>query len=174
VHEYLTRQIAGWPAYGTRFGILHIDAKPPDDYARLTSDATGETIQMAGRSIRVAGDGPAGFLDNLAVTPQQVELNGWTADVTQGKPIEKLLVFLDEQCVFAGLTHALRPDVVQAFGKPELVASGFDIRLPRSLIPAGSEGRLRLFAVLGERATELKRPQPPPAVAEAPPTTPRG
>lgn len=173
IHEYVTNRIADWPSYNTKFGLLYVHANSSGAYGRLTHDAAGELIQSAGRTIRVTTE-PLGYLDRQESTDQQVAYSGWSADTARGVPADKLLVFLDQQCVFAGRPHATRPDVVQAFGKPELLATGFNLHLPRRLIPPGSEGRVRLFAVLGDRATELTRHQPAAAVAEAPAGQPRG
>ena len=167
VHEYLANRIADWPSYGTRFGALYVHAELSAGYSLPTSEARAKIVQAPGRTIRVAAEGAGGCLDHLQATQQQVVFAGWAGDPVRGLPAEKILVFLDQRCIFAACPHATRPDVAEAFGKPQLLMTGFDLRLPRRLVPPGSEGRVRLFTLVEDQARELARPQLPAAVAEA-------
>lgn len=82
-------------------------------------------------------------------------LGGWAANVKARKPAEGIVVFVDGKSVFVGEPGNIpRKDILQRYGVDK---AGFIFRLPGSLLPdAGAADQVRVFAIAGKAASELK------------------
>ena len=82
-------------------------------------------------------------------------LGGWAANLRTHRPAESIVVFVDGQSVFVGENgNITRKDILKRYGVDK---AGFIFRLPGSLLPdAGAAHQVRVFAIAGEAASELK------------------
>ena len=82
-------------------------------------------------------------------------LGGWAANVKARKPASSIVVFVDGKSVFVGDNgNITRKDILKRYGVDK---AGFIFRLPGSLLPdAGAADDVRVFAVAGNAASELK------------------
>ncbi|UKE46700.1 MULTISPECIES: hypothetical protein [Xanthomonas translucens group] len=80
--------------------------------------------------------------------PSWVTFGGWMADAADAVPDAAILVLNSAAASYAVPIAAggERPDVVQAFGKPALLRSGYN---QRAWLPAIQPGRYRVFLVYG-------------------------
>ena len=113
-------------------------------------------LDPAGRALRlISSDGGVCVLDPNAVQGawerQGTGFLGWAVDTSGDRSNVVLMVFADGRLVYTTSTGP-RPDDRFA-DAPE--GSGFQFTLPAALLETTSD--LRLFAVLGERGTELGR-----------------
>jgi len=82
-------------------------------------------------------------------------LGGWAANVKARKPARSIVVLVDGKSVFVGDNgNITRNDIRNRYG---VANTGFIFRLPGSLLPgAGAADDVRVFAVAGNAASELK------------------
>ena len=71
------------------------------------------------------------------------------------QPADSIVVFVDGKSVFFGETGNIpRKDILERYGVDK---AGFIFRLPGGLLPAaGAEHQVRVFALAGEAAAELR------------------
>ena len=81
---------------------------------------------------------------------------GWAADMETLEPADSILVFVNDEMIFQGMTRHPRPDVAKSFKAAELEDSGFYLELGRELFQ-GSPA-VRCFAVFGDRIREVQYP----------------
>jgi hypothetical protein len=96
-------------------------------------DATGAELAVA-----PAGDRRV-VIDATSVESDQLRLQGWAADIEAKRPADEILVYFGDQLVHHGPPNAERTDVVGWYHSDDLLMSGFDLRIPASEIPAGTE-----------------------------------
>jgi hypothetical protein len=82
-------------------------------------------------------------------------LGGWAANLKTRKPAGSIVVFVDGQSVFAGENGNIpRKDILERYGVDK---AGFIFQLPGALLPvAGAEHQVRVFAIAGNVASELR------------------
>jgi Sulfatase len=82
-------------------------------------------------------------------------LGGWAANVKARKPAGSIIVFVDGKSVYVGDNgNITRKDILKRYGVDK---AGFIFRLPGSLLPnAGTHDDVRVFAIAGNAASELK------------------
>jgi hypothetical protein len=82
-------------------------------------------------------------------------LGGWAANLKSRKPADMIVFFVDGQSVFVGENgNITRKDILQRYGVNK---AGFIFRLPGALLPpAGKEHQVRVFAIAGKAASELR------------------
>ena len=84
--------------------------------------------------------------------PDGAHFSGWSLDQAARRPAELVVAFVDGRYVYsAGASTFDRRDIARTRG---IVGEGFRFELPLSVAGEG-EGRLRVFAVRGARASEL-------------------
>jgi hypothetical protein len=96
-------------------------------------DATGAELAVA-----PAGDRRV-VIDATSVESDQLRLQGWAADLDAKRPADEILVYFGDQLAHHGAPNAERTDVVGWYHSDDLLMSGFDLRIPTSEIPAGTE-----------------------------------
>ena len=117
-----------------------------------------ELVAPDGVARLVGSDGSVCVLDAGAVEGgferQGTAFVGWARDTAGRRPYVVVMAFADDQLVYTGATGA-RPPVGSAIAdRPGYEAVGFQFVLPAALLDRAE--RLRIFAVLGERGTELQ------------------
>ena len=81
--------------------------------------------------------------------------NGFAAQRGTTKHVDTLVVFVGSRAVYSGRAENLKPHAI--LGEPELGKTGFEFELPPSLLPSpGSGKRVRVFALRGRAASELR------------------
>jgi hypothetical protein len=124
---------------------------------RLAEDAT--RIDLGRRELRVREAGDWGFVENMK-GPDRLHLavSGWAARRGQRRPVDRVLVFADGRLIAAGKPDRPRPDVAGDLGSGALMSGyGFAIARRDAAELAGSPSRIRVFAAVGDVATELAR-----------------
>ena len=93
-----------------------------------------------------------------APNPAQLTVGGWAADPRMKRHVPRVLVFADGRLVASARPDQPRVDVVATHGRPALY-SGYRLVLSHQDADdvEGDASRLRVFALLGGRATELER-----------------
>ena len=83
-----------------------------------------------------------------------VVLGGWAADIVARRPATTIVVLADGTSVFVGRNGNLRRDAIKdRYGVDK---AGFLFRLPRSLVPDSGTAQVRVFALRGGTASELR------------------
>ena len=82
-------------------------------------------------------------------------LGGWAANVKTRKPATSIVVLVDGKSVYVGDNgNITRKDILERYGVDN---AGFIFRIPGSLLPpAGATDDVRVFAIAGKAASELK------------------
>ena len=121
---------------------------------RIEGSGAGESITWTfGRRLPVTPGAAQGLVEDVALAPGEVVIPGWTTASPRPHPVSWVLGFDSGRLVAVGWTPYKREDIAQRLG-PEALSSGFILRYPGVALPEA----LRVFAVTGGRATELKRP----------------
>lgn len=132
------------PVFISKAGILHWQGQ---EYKPCSS---GEDIK--------------GFLDNSKLDHEQLLISGWAIDVTNKKPVDGVIVFVNNVPTAWQVTYYPRPDIAKAFNNKAYRKSGFLIQVPLSSINVGkdtsnvdvkvyalSSGRYSMLKVAGEK-----------------------
>jgi hypothetical protein len=82
-------------------------------------------------------------------------IGGWAANLKTRKPADSIVVFVDGQSVFVGENgNNTRKAILDRYGVDK---AGFLFRLPGALLPeAGAASQVRVFAIAGKAASELR------------------
>jgi hypothetical protein len=128
----------------------------------LETTSKGEKLLISsdGSSFPVNPDALQGSLGFGDIRHNQVVLAGWAADVKDRQPAGAIVVFLNNEFLFAGRTDQERPDVAEHIGIPELQKTGFRFWFPASIVQDEARVSIRIFAVSRSGvATELHYPE---------------
>ena len=132
----------------------------PSKIFRLGATPSGSDVLLdaSGAAFDVDARAAAG---KYWVDPTGV-LEGWALDPHAQKPVDEVLVFLDGSFVSSTPTEIETPSLVEDFGTESLARCAFRIMVPEhrtaELRGPGQE-RVRVFAVVGSRASELVQDQ---------------
>ncbi len=96
-------------------------------------DASGAELAIA-----PAGDRRV-VIDGTTIESGRLRLQGWAADIVAKRPADEILVYFGDQLVEHGPPNAERTDVVGWYHSDDLLMSGFDVSIPLSEIPPGTE-----------------------------------
>jgi hypothetical protein len=146
--------------------ILAVDRRPQGTLVQTIARVGGEqastyrlvgaTIKSTdGRAFRVVPGAVQGMLDAVEIAGGEARFTGWAGSLGARRPRDKVIVFSNDRFVysFSTLQRGSRPDLPKG-----LEDSGFSFAVPSSLL--GQRPSLRVFGVIGDRASELT---PPPA-----------
>jgi hypothetical protein len=110
-------------------------------------------ISLIGKQILIEPRKITGWVDTVQ-NDNQVIISGWAADVVQGRLVDAVVVFVDDESVSAGCTNIPRLGVSEKFENDQLLWSGFRIALPNTSINHAKE--VRVFAISNGVASELR------------------
>ena len=113
----------------------------------------GRAIRIGARTVLVR----AGSLRGLVRAKRQRTgwvFSGWAAQRRGSRRVDTIAVFAGGRAVYTGRADNLRPHAV--LGQPELGKTGFQFELPPSLLPARGARSVRVFALHGRTAAELR------------------
>jgi sulfatase-like protein len=127
---------------------------------RLERSGDSEVVRLGpGRSIVVTPGRFAGFVDSLTATKNKLEIRGWAADPKSGTPAERILAFSRGSLVAQGRPRLKRPDLKPQYGAAAAAGAGYRLVFKTILARQLAEpGALRIVAIRGGRASELKGP----------------
>jgi len=131
---------------------------------RLAAD--GETIvDASGQRLPVVAGPPAGHLDAFAVEPAAVKLTGWAGTTDPATTAQRVVVFAGGHFLGSVRPSLPRPDLERRYGDG-LARAGFELSGWAAGPRPGSPGApLRVFALVGGKASELPKPAPPSSLA---------
>lgn len=108
-------------------------------------DADGDALAVApATSQRVV-------IDKSIINGDQLQVRGWSADISEKVVPSEILVFFGDRLAFHGPPNLSRSDVPQWFDSEDLAMSGFDIAIPTAEIPDGID-RVTVVARFGDVA----------------------
>lgn len=118
----------------------------------VEADGEDTIVASGGREIDVESEVARGYVDHVDLEDGRVD--GWAVDPSAKRPADRILVFADDRLLVAGPTLRARPDIAEEFGATATRA-GFQLALVDDGTFEAEE--LRVFAVIGDRASELPR-----------------
>lgn len=124
---------------------------PPSTFLRYRT-----AVCLEGMTLEVTRDGAWAHLGEVTESRDKIHFPGWAADVENLELADAILVFVNSELIFQGMTRHPRPDVAKYFKAKELEYSGFDLDLARELFRGNPE--VRCFAVFGDRVREVEYP----------------
>ncbi len=96
-----------------------------------------------------------GSLFAAVVEEDVLRLVGWSADVARSRPADSVVVVLDGKVVFTGTTGVKVDWPPKKYKDENLRPSGFVMRVPLDALGGPFEGRVRVYGVSGNRASEV-------------------
>ena len=114
------------------------------------------TVCLEGRAFEVTQSGARAHLDEVSETSNRIVIFGWAADMETLEPADSILVFINDELVYRGMSRHPRPDVGEYFKAVELENSGFLLELDQQLFEGSP--RVRCFASFGDRIREAQYP----------------
>ena len=114
------------------------------------------TVCLEGRAFEVAQREARAHLDGVSESGDPIAFFGWAADMETLEPADSILVFVNGELAYRGMSRQPRPDVAEHFKAAELEDSGFLIELDRELFEG--DPRVRCFASFGDRIREVRYP----------------
>ena len=120
----------------------------------------GTMTSSHGKIIKVIPRALRGHLDVVEIGESSAGFQGWAADVKNSKVPETILVFADGKFLFSTKTKRDRRDVAKYFDNAALRRSGYEFAIPFSFLFKDKQTpEVRIFALLGDIASELKYPK---------------
>jgi len=123
---------------------------------KLASRHSGEFIRWSlGKDIEISGGAARGLLDSVSISRQRITIRGWATDAAGRQVADWVLAFADGRLVASGQPNVPRPEV--ADGSEAILFSGFQLTAPPADATKRKDtSRLRVFAVVGNQASELE------------------
>jgi peptidoglycan/LPS O-acetylase OafA/YrhL len=137
-----------------------------------------ELVRRNGRPVIVSSWGtfhvvPAavgGFIERFSSCGRAPVVEGWAADTARQRVAERVLILADDDLLIAGPPNRSRPDVARVRGRA-LGSSGFLLTASQDRAKQlAHDSRLRVFALVGRRALELRAAE---GVSQVPWASPR-
>jgi hypothetical protein len=130
-----------------------------NSYTLQPSRRGGLIVPSKGRSIRIIPGAVDGFLDGVSAKGGAARFVGWAGDRKARRVRDRVLVFTNGRFVFAYSTpYSITVPGGRTDLGPGMSDAGFDFTLPRSALERGGAPHVRLFGVIGNRASELTYP----------------
>ena len=96
----------------------------------------------------------AGYVESVRPEGGAVRVSGWAADPRKRARVRRVFAFVDGRPVGSARLERPRGDLVGNYG-PSAILGGYELG---AALPDGAEPLdVRVFAVLGDRASELPR-----------------
>ncbi len=84
-----------------------------------------------------------------------LQAKGWAADLSAGKPADRLLIFRGNEFLFSTTLWVPRPAIARREKNDDLARCGFRFTLPSTFTSDSGDLSPRFFAVRGDRASEI-------------------
>jgi peptidoglycan/LPS O-acetylase OafA/YrhL len=138
--------------------VVHLPVKVLSEPVRaeLATNDGRKTIVSSWGTARIVDGAVGGAVERVSVCGQVPTVAGWAADIPRHHAAEHVLVFADNRLLLAGRPERKRPDLTRRYG-PGLTHSGFVLIPPAAAATAATDPyRVRVFAMAGRRASELR------------------
>jgi hypothetical protein len=125
---------------------------------RLGRDARGPFLSWSlGPRLPIAPGLAKGYAESVSASRERPLATGWTTDAAGKRPPTWVLAFYDGRLVAFGRPSVLRVDIAKALGRGAAL-SGFQLTARTAAAKLVRDpSRLHVYAVVGDRATELPR-----------------
>ena len=124
--------------------------------ARVERVDGGEALVGVGeREIPVEEGVADGYIDSVKADGDTVSVAGWATDAGHGQAAERVLLFSGDRLIQAGTLTGPREDLAAQYG-PGVALAGFEFTGVDAGEARGGPDRLRVFAVVDGRASELR------------------
>ena len=124
--------------------------------SRSSPDQPEMLMLFDGSEIPIVPQALRGYIEPPQVSQHTVLLTGWAVDEKHTRPAERILVFLNGTFYHAGTTGISRPDIVEWLGQPAFTTSGFRHTFPAEPFISSGTPEVRVFAISGDIASELR------------------
>ena len=124
-------------------------------YVSFNGGGDGVIADQDGNTITLSAESLAGYVDRFAARDNYLEISGWAVQAEASKPVDFLLLAVDDELIYLGGPNILREDVIQAYDDPSLGVSGFSFKIAQSRLNASSAVSVKLIGVSGDDATVL-------------------
>ena len=148
VEVFVVSDVAGQPTLSRATSGHYRLSGSPADQTEVLWLPDGSTISLVPQALR-------GWVNSAQVSENTVSLKGWAVDEKHAQPVERILTFLNGAFFHAGPTGISRPDIAKWLGQP-FVSSGFQYRFPAAPFTGPETPEVRVFAVSGGIASELR------------------
>ncbi len=117
-------------------------------------------VAPGGRAVPLGGGGIAARVDGATLADGSLRFQGWAADTAAGRPLTRLVAFVDGVPARIDVRVQRRPDVARSLRAAALARAGFVARVPAGLLDPAGRGHVRLFALdrAARRAVEVVYP----------------
>lgn len=107
--------------------LVPLGSLPPgqQDGAIESQLSNAGAVMALGKTLPRVAHGYAGSIDALAVNGRQLQVTGWTPTIGPGRKIVFTGFAPEAQARLEGLERIERPDIVQAYQRPDMLQSGF-------------------------------------------------
>ncbi|EJE51329.1 hypothetical protein PMI14_04010 [Acidovorax sp. CF316] len=107
--------------------LVPLDSQPPDkqdDAIRSQLSNAGAVLSL-GKTLPRVAHGYAGSIDAMTVAGRQLHLSGWTPTIGPGRKLVITGLPPEAQARLEELVSTERPDIVQAYQRPDMLHAGF-------------------------------------------------
>lgn len=119
---------------------------------RLERHGGNELISWSfGKRVRVSAGAARGAVEGVTLSSGNSLISGWAVDAAKRRPAQWILLFTRDRLLAVAGPGGRRPDLARRYGESALL-SGFGTA--PNILP-GDRSTLRVFAVVGKRASEL-------------------
>ncbi len=145
---------------GDRPALVAVSQAAPENVGgRLRTDG-GVRLELPGRSpIRIRPGAVSGYVETQRASDSgHLSVSGWAADPGRRARVRQVLVVVDGRVLASTTPSAPRLDLTKRYG-PQSLRAGYRVSVPllHADRVAQSPERIRVFGVLGARASELPR-----------------
>ena len=118
-------------------------------------------LRLGGRRIPITEGAVAGFVEKVeALSANSSAIFGWAADPRKRAKVTRVVVFVDGRLAGSVRPSLPRGDLVEPYG-PAAITGGYRVVVPVPGSDAAEDpDRVRVFALMGKRASELARTSP--------------
>lgn len=133
--------------------LVRLDIERPATY-RLVERDESVAIVGSGSGARVEPGRGDGYVEELTLDDQVLQVSGWAVDPGGKRPVERVLAFDGTRLIAQARPTEARADIAKKYGTDTVAQSGFR----RSASASGVElSDIRIIALSGDRAIELDR-----------------
>jgi Sulfatase len=118
-------------------------------------DGEEALVGVGGGEVPVEEGVADGYVDSVKADGNSVSVAGWATDAAHGQAAERVLLFSGDRLIQAATPTGPREDLAAQFG-PGVALAGFEFTGVDADPGGRGPGRLRVFAMVAGRASELR------------------
>ena len=81
-------------------------------YVSFNGGGDGVIADQDGNTITLSAESLAGYVDRFAARDNYLEISGWAVQAEASKPVDFLLLAVDDELIYLGGPNILREDVI--------------------------------------------------------------